>query len=364
MLSKEETVQYHRHLILENLGLKGQEKLKKSAVLVVGAGGLGAPVLQYLAAAGVGRIGIIDGDVVDASNLQRQVVFTQEDIGSNKAIAAKYRLEALNPFIKIEVYNEFITVENALDVCKRYDLVVDGSDNFQTRYLVNDACVLVNKPFVFGSIFKFEGQVSVFNWKNGPTYRCLYPSAPGPEEVPNCSEIGVLGVLPGVIGSIMANEALKLMAELGEPLSGSLLLYDALKLRFQELKVQKTSIEVSSLLEDYDAFCGVAKPPKAINAIELFNWMKENKKFQLIDVRESYERQICSLDSLHLPMNSVLSHANKIAKDIPVVLYCHHGVRSQMVINSLLEQGFQNLVNLEGGIHQWAIDVDPEMAIY
>ncbi|MFT7614416.1 MAG: molybdopterin/thiamine biosynthesis adenylyltransferase/rhodanese-related sulfurtransferase [Parvicellaceae bacterium] len=364
MLSNPEKARYNRHLILAEFGEKAQEKLKAAKVLVIGAGGLGAPVLQYLTAAGVGTIGIIDGDSVDESNLQRQVVFAENDIGKMKADAAKSNLQAQNSLVNFRSHAFYLSTENALQIIGEYDLIVDGSDNFQTRYLVSDACVILKKPLVFGSIFKFEGQVSLFNWNEGPTYRCLYPRPPGPNEVPNCSDVGVLGVLPAVVGSIMTNEVIKVIAEIGENLSGRLLLYNALELTFKELKFNKNTTDIDELLSNYDVFCGVVETPNSINVHELKLWMDEKRKFQLIDVREMPELAICKLESDHLPLSD-LGHQFEIVKDDrPVVIYCHHGMRSQSAINFLGDKGCKNLINLEGGIHAWAAEIDPTIRIY
>ncbi len=363
-MSPEEKSRYHRHVILDGFGEAAQLQLRKSSVLVVGAGGLGVPVLQYLSAAGVGTIGIIDGDIVDESNLQRQVLYDSAHIGKPKAVVAREILRAKNPFIRIEIYSEWLTNNNAIELFENYDLIVDGTDNFQTRYLVNDACDITNTPLVFGSIFKFQGQVSVFHLNNGPAYRCLYPEPPGPGEVPNCSDVGVLGVLPAVIGSVMANEAIKVLTGIGQPLSGRLLLYDALSTQFTELSVERNSEPVTALLTNYDKFCGFEPVQKSISVHELNEWIHSEKKFQLVDVRETGEREVCALDSLHIPLAGLENLYNQIPVDVPVVVYCHHGMRSQMAINYLLEKGFNNLINLEGGIHQWAIQIDQEMATY
>jgi molybdopterin/thiamine biosynthesis adenylyltransferase/rhodanese-related sulfurtransferase len=369
MFNNEEIKRYNRHIILSEIGMEGQEKLKQAKVLAIGAGGLGCPILQYLAAAGVGTIGIVDDDKVDESNLQRQVLFTVQDIGKSKAETAKEKLLALNPHLKIEVYPFRLSSENALDIFGKYDIIVDGTDNFPTRYLVNDACVIADKPLVFGSIFKFEGQASVFNYENGPTYRCLYPEPPGPGEVPNCSEIGVLGVLPGLIGTIQANEVLKIILGIGEVLSGKLLTLDALSMTTHLLrfKAQESSKQITKLI-DYEDFCGLSEPlieGDAISVETLNEWLQQGKEVQVIDVREPHEFKICNIGADLIPMSSITEGIAKIATDKPVVVMCHHGSRSQSVINFLQEEGeFNNLINLTGGIHEWALRIDTGMATY
>lgn len=378
MFSSEELKRYNRHLILPGFGREGQEKLKSARVLVIGAGGLGCPVLQYLAAAGVGTIGIIDFDVVDESNLQRQVLYSVSDIGKSKAETAAHKLIALNPNITVNTHNTRLDKDNALKIFRNYDVVIDGSDNFTTRYLVNDACVMLGLPLVAGSIFKFEGQVSVFNLSDekgekGPTYRCLFPEAPGQGEVPGCSEIGVLGVLPGLIGTIQANEAIKIIAGIGETLSGTLLIVDALNMQFTSVKVSAVPDNQNiTQLEELDLTCSTpenevysSSSASEISPSDLKEWIASGKKIQLIDVREPFEHQICSLGGTLIPMNTIQEHVEKISVDLPVVIYCHHGVRSAMVVKFLSEHfGYKNLHNLEGGIHAWAREIDPDMATY
>lgn len=364
MLSKQDQIRYNRHLLLEDFGETAQLKLKGSSVLIVGAGGLGTPVLQYLAAAGVGRIGIIDGDVVSESNLQRQVLFDTVDVGKNKALVAGEKLKSQNPLIETDLYTSYLNTDQAIQILENYDVIVDGSDNFQTRYLVSDASSILGKPLIFGSIFKFEGQVSVFNYEGGPTYRCLYPDPPSPGEVPNCSEVGVLGVLPAVIGSIMANETIKVIVELGEVLSGRLLMYNALKMSFSEFSFTKTAPQVEALLENYDSFCGIEPLADVVSVEELHKWMEQGRQIQIIDVRESWERQVCKIDSDHFPMGKINDYLRQVERNKPVIIYCHHGMRSQQVIHYLRERGFNNLINLEGGIHQWALQIDTEMQTY
>lgn len=360
MLNDKEKYRYSRHLLLDKVGERGQQKLKAAKVLVIGAGGLGCPVLQYLTAAGVGTIGIIDFDKVDETNLQRQILFTINDIGKNKAIAAKERLEQFNQFVKFDVYAEKLTAKNALSIFKHYDVVVDGTDNFSTRYLVNDACVITQKPLVYGAIYKFEGQVSVFNYKNGPSYRCLFPEPPKPGSVPSCSDVGVIGVLPGIIGTQQANEALKIILEIGTLLSGKLLMYDALQSSFTTLKVNRSEEQITKVLNskndfennDYDLFCGI-KPVELkgeITSSELKK-MLENEILQLLDVREEWEQpKIENYEVLNIPLNQIPASLVQIDKTKKTVVICQHGVRSLKAIEFLKVNGFNNLINLTGGM--------------
>jgi len=379
MLSSEELARYNRHIILPEVGKLGQERLRNARVLVIGAGGLGCPVLLYLTAAGVGTIGIVDFDVVDASNLQRQVLFRPADVGKLKAEVAAEVLSAQNPFVRFTVHNTKLIRENALELLSSYDVIVDGSDNFPTRYLVNDACVILKKPLVFGSIFKFEGQVSVFNLKNekgeyGPTYRCLFPEPPNPADVPNCNEIGVLGVLPGMIGSIQANETLKIILRIGEPLSGKLLVIDALTMATNTIifKKNEENGRIRELEEDYKEFCHITKETqnfepgfKEISIHELKQKLDAKENIELLDVREEYETEICSLGGISIPMHSVPSRVEHIPTDKPLIVYCHHGMRSAMIVKFLSEElGFTNLYNLDGGIHAWATHIDKTMTKY
>lgn len=348
-LSNEEQQQYNRHLILDEIGEEGQLKLKQARVLVIGAGGLGCPILQYLAAAGVGKIGIIDHDTIDQSNLQRQILYSHDDIGKHKAEIAANKLSGLNPYVEFEVYLQKVTSEIAIELFSRYDIVVDGSDNFPTRYLVNDAAVLTNKPVVFGSIFKFEGQVSVFNYKSGPTYRCLYPNSPKPIEVPNCSEIGVLGVLPGIMGSLQANEVLKMICGIGKVLSGKLLTYNALSMQQMILSFEKDeSIQITQLDTDYDFFCGLPKNNLEITKAELEINLEQ---YNLLDVREDYERAQYNIGGQHIPLGQLAARFAEVSQDKELVVYCKAGVRSKMAIDVLKDKGFAKpLVNLRGGV--------------
>jgi len=348
MLSTAEKKQYDRHLILDKIGVPGQEKLKAAKVLVIGAGGLGCPILQYLTAAGVGTIGIIDNDTVAQSNLQRQILYTVDDIGSYKAAVAAERLSKLNPFVKFDVYKTYLSRDNALELFNKYDIIVDGSDNFATRYLTNDAAVLSNKPLVYGAIFKFEGQVSVFNYKNSGTYRCLYPTAPKPDSSPNCSEIGVLGVLPGIIGSLQANETIKIICEIGEVLANKLLIYDTLSMNQLVLKFEKSEKgAVKKLEEDYEFFCGIEKVKNEISLDELH---QHKEKYNLLDVREASEREEYHIGGIHIPLKELPDKIKEIPKNKPLVIYCKAGDRSKRAIKFLENNNFENsLINLKGG---------------
>ena len=373
--SKEELERYSRHIIIPEFNIEGQSKLKQAKVLVVGTGGLGSPVLLYLVAAGVGNIGIIDFDLVEDSNLQRQVLFTIEDIGKAKSVVAKERLSKLNPHVNFTVYNEMLTSENALEIIKDYDVVADGTDNFPTRYLVNDACVILGKTNIYASIFRFEGQVSVFNYKNddgsfGPNYRDLFPIPPPKGLVPSCAEGGVIGVLPGIIGSLQANEVLKVVSGIGEPLVGRLFLFDSLNFDTRVMKVRKNpdTLEVTKLI-DYEYFCGTNNNEKKdmvkeITVAELDALRKSNEDFQLIDVREAYEYDIANLDGELIPLNTVLDNIDKISSDKKVVIHCRSGARSANAIVELEKHGFTNLYNLKGGILAWADEIDNDMAKY
>ena len=349
-LSKEELKQYSRHLLLDKVGDEGQMRLKNAKVLVIGAGGLGCPILQYLTAAGIGNIGIIDLDVVDQSNLQRQVLYDHSDIGKNKAKTAAIKLAKLNPYIKIEAYDYALSKKNALDLFTGYDIIVDGSDNFPTRYLVNDACILTDKPLVFGSIFKFEGQVSVFNYKGGPTYRCLFPTPPKEGEVPNCSEIGVLGVLPGIIGTFQANEVIKLVCGIGEPLSGKLLTLDALSLQQHVFNVSRNpDINIDKLLDDYEFFCGI---DSSIKEMDYSEYLTKSDNLQLVDVRSYSEREEQNIGGIHIPLDELENRFEELRGiEKPLLVYCKSGQRSKKAIGSL--KNFfteKNFYNLKGGL--------------
>jgi adenylyltransferase/sulfurtransferase len=349
MLSEKEKKQYNRHLILSEIGLDGQNKLKSAKVLVIGAGGLGCPVLQYLAAAGVGTIGIIDHDRIDQSNLQRQVLFTHQDIGAYKADVAANRLSQLNPFILFKTFTEKLTPDNAISIFNLFDIVVDGTDNFPTRYLINDAAVLTDKPVVFGSIYKFEGQVSVFNYENGPTYRCIFPDPPKPGEVPNCSEIGVLGVLPGIIGSFQANEVIKLICNIGMPLSGKLLTFNALNMQQMILNIEKNeSIDISELSNQYEEQCEL---PMDVQEILLTEINKTPEKYHLLDVRSNEEREMHHIGGQHIPFSELELRFKEIPENQKIVVYCKKGITSKQAIIYLQNQDLKNdWVNLTGGL--------------
>jgi adenylyltransferase/sulfurtransferase len=381
--SNEELARYSRHLIIPNFGLEGQKKLKAARVLVVGSGGLGSPLLLYLAAAGVGTIGIVDFDVVDDSNLQRQVLFDRRDVGRPKVEVARERLLALNPHITVYTYDTQLSSENALEIIKNYDVVADGTDNFPTRYLVNDACVLLGKVNVYASIFQFEGQVSVFNYTAkdgnlGPNYRCLYPEPPPPGLVPNCAEGGVLGVLPGIIGSLQANELIKVVTGVGEPLSGRLFLFDALTFETRILKFKRDENNplngknptITGLI-DYVQFCGLGNgraeedDVKEISVHDFKRWLDKGEDFQLIDVREPYEREIINLGGELIPVDQVPRNIENFSSPSKVVVYCRSGVRSRRVIKDLEAQyHFDNLYNLKGGVLAYADEIDPSLPKY
>jgi adenylyltransferase/sulfurtransferase len=378
-LSKEEVQRYSRHLIMPEVGMEGQLKLKRARVLTIGTGGLGAPLGLYLAAAGVGHLGLVDFDVVDSSNLQRQVTFTTADVGKPKSEAAKARLSALNPAIEIVSYETRLTSENALEMFRDYDIIVDGTDNFPTRFLVNDACVLLGKPNVYGSIFRFEGQATVFGYPDGPCYRCLYPEPPPPGLVPSCAEGGVLGVLPGIVGSIQAMETIKLILGTGEPLVGRLLLFDALAMRFRELKLKKNpdcplcgNHRTITKLIDYEEFCGIRgeEAPamtdgiKEITATELKSRQDRGEKLFILDVREPHEYQICNLNGKLIPLGELPRRVNELDSSVDMVVHCRSGKRSADAIHFLQTAGFKKLLNLKGGVLAWADEVDPKMPKY
>ncbi len=348
MLSEQEKKRYARHIILPEVGLKGQQKLKQAKVLVIGAGGLGCPVLQYITAAGIGTIGIVDFDTVDESNLQRQVLYATEDIGKHKAAVAKEKLQKQNPYISFIAHISHLTFVNALDIISGYDMVVDGSDNFATRYLVNDVCVMLNKVLVFGSIFKFDGQVSVFNYNGGSTYRCLYPEPPAAGEVPNCAETGVIGVLPGITGTLMANEIIKLITHVGEVLSEKLLTFDALTMQFNTftIKPNPSNRSIKELI-DYDIFCGTINE---ISAEELKEKLKCKEDFQLVDVRELHEYEIKNIGGILIPLNQLEDRLTKLNKEKEVIVHCASGARSKKAIAILKEHGFTKVYNLQNGL--------------
>ncbi len=370
--TKEELNRYSRHLILPEFGEPGQLKLKQAKVLVVGAGGLGAPLLLYLTAAGVGTIGIIDFDEVELSNLQRQVLYNEKDLGQPKATAAAAKLAKLNPHIRFNIHREKLTSENALGILKGYDVVADGTDNFPTRYLVNDACVLLGIPNVYASIYRYEGQVAVFNYtdadgRKGPNYRDLYPTPPPPEMVPNCAEGGVLGVLAGIVGSMQANEVIKVITGLGTVLSGRLFIIDTLSLETRIVRYPPATpgYEIKELI-DYEAFCGMQNispfEVKEISVQELHNLLKSGRDIQLVDVRTAFEHHIANIGGDLIPLEDIVNQIDKISRDKQVVLYCKVGIRSTEAILHLQNvYNFNNLYNLTGGINAWASEIDRKL---
>jgi molybdopterin/thiamine biosynthesis adenylyltransferase/rhodanese-related sulfurtransferase len=374
-LTKEEVARYSRHLIIPDVGVAGQKRLKNAKVLVVGAGGLGSPALLYLAAAGVGTLGVIDFDVVDESNLQRQVIHGQSDVGRPKAESARDSIAEINPFVKVNLHQVHLNSENALDIFRDYDLIVDGTDNFATRYLVNDAAVLLGKPYVWGSIFRFEGQVSVFWEEHGPQYRDLYPEPPPPGMVPSCAEGGVLGVLCASIGSIMVTEAIKLITGIGETLLGRLMVYDALEMTYRTIKIRKDpSGEKITELIDYDAFCGVvsedardAAAGHTITPLELKQKIDAHDNFVLVDVREPGEFEIVRIPgSVLIPKDRILSGEalSELPQDKQIVLHCKSGARSAEALAALHQAGFGDAVHVGGGVLAWAREVDPSLPTY
>jgi adenylyltransferase/sulfurtransferase len=380
-LSKDEILRYSRHLIIPEVGIEGQKKLKAAKVLLIGTGGLGAPLGLYLAAAGIGRIGLVDFDVVDFTNLQRQVIHTTPDVGKKKIDSAAEKMKAINPHVEIVKHETALTSENALDILKDYDIVVDGTDNFPTRYLVNDACVLLGKPNVYGSIFRFEGQSTVFATEDGPCYRCLYPEPPPPGLVPSCAEGGVLGILPGTVGLIQATETVKLILGIGEPLIGRLLLYDALGMRFRELKLRKSAEcpvcgpnRTITKLIDYHQFCGVpqqAAPVETkvnegeIEVKEVKAKLDRGDEFVLIDVREPHEHQICNIPQAKLiPLGQVPQRLGELDPKADIVVHCKSGMRSAKACGILRQAGFERVRNMKGGILAWSDQVDPTVPKY
>jgi adenylyltransferase/sulfurtransferase len=380
-LSPNEVARYSRHLIMPEVGVEGQKRLKAASVLLIGAGGLGSPLGLYLAAAGVGRIGLVDFDVVDFSNLQRQVMHGTPDVGRPKLHSARDRLRAINPEVRLDLYETHLTSANALALFEPYDIIIDGTDNFPTRYLVNDACVLLKKPNVYGSIFRFDGQASVFYPGQGPCYRCLYPEPPPPGEVPSCAEGGVLGILPGLIGCVQATEAVKLILSRGRPLIGRLVLYDALDMTFREFKVRRNprcpvcgDHPTITKLIDYDQFCGVRgqeAPPAEVSmdgdmtVEELKGRLDRGEKVFILDVRNPPEYQICRIaGSTLLPLPELPQRLGELDKGREMVVHCKSGMRSQKAIAFLRQQGFTKLRNLQGGILAWAERIDPAMPKY
>jgi len=378
-LSKEEVLRYSRHLIMPEVGMEGQLKLKQAKVLCIGTGGLGAPLGLYLAAAGVGRIGLVDFDSVDFTNLQRQILFSTNDVGRPKIEAAADRLQGLNPEIQIDRFETHLSSENALDIMEDYDIIVDGTDNFPTRYLVNDASILLGKPNVYGSIFRFEGQIAIFGAPGGPCYRCLYPEPPPPGLVPSCAEGGVLGVLPGIVGAIQAAETLKLIIGKGDPLIGRLLLFDALAMRFRELKLRKNpecpvcgEHPTVTKLIDYAEFCGIrgeeAPGPQAtvpeITPRDFKARLDRGDDLYILDVREPHEYQICNLGGHLIPLGDLSRRVHELDSSREIVAHCRSGKRSAEAVEFLQKAGFRKIWNLKGGILAWSDEVDPTVPKY
>jgi adenylyltransferase/sulfurtransferase len=380
-LSNEEVLRYSRHLIMPEVGMEGQQKLKAARVLCIGTGGLGSPLALYLAAAGVGTIGLVDFDVVDFTNLQRQIIHFTSDVGRSKLDSAREKLSAINPFVNVRTFDTKLSSENALRIFADFDIVIDGTDNFPTRFLVNDACVFTGKPNVYGSIFRFEGQASVFAAKNGPCYRCLYPEPPPPGLVPSCAEGGVLGILPGLVGLIQATEAIKLVLGSGNPLIGRLLLVDALGMKFRELKLRKNpdcvvcgSNPTVTKLIDYEEFCGlrgqettVTTPAPGVPEItveELKQQLEVKPDLFILDVRETHEYQICHINGYLIPLGDLPKRVHELDPAKEMVVHCRSGVRSAKAVQFLQQAGFSKVKNLKGGILAWADRIDPKVPKY
>jgi adenylyltransferase/sulfurtransferase len=378
-LSNDEILRYSRHLIMPEVGMDGQLKLKAAKVLCIGAGGLGSPLALYLAAAGVGTIGIVDFDVVDFTNLQRQIIHGTSDVGRKKLDSAEDKLKSINPNVNVVRFDTRLSSANALEIFRDFDIIIDGTDNFPTRYLVNDACVLTGKPNVYGSIFRFEGQVSVFGMEEGPCYRCLYPEPPPPGLVPSCAEGGVLGILPGLVGVMQATEAIKLILGAGEPLIGRLLLVDALAMRFRELKLRKnpdcpacgTHRTINQLI-DYNEFCGIRGEEKPVDNTQIPTISVEELKQRkdagedvfVLDVREPHEYQICNINGYLIPLNDLPKRVSELDSSREIVAHCRSGVRSAKAVEFLRQAGFMKVRNLMGGILAWAEKIDPTMPKY
>lgn len=380
-LSHEQILRYSRHLLMPEVGLQGQIKLKNSSALIIGTGGLGSPVALYLAAAGIGRIGLVDYDIVDSSNLQRQVIHGTSTVGKLKVESAKERLQDLNPDIQVDIYNEPYTSENAMRIAKDYDVIIDGTDNFPTRYLTNDVCVFLGKPNIYGSIFRFDGQVSVFHAKEGPCYRCLFPEPPPPGLVPSCAEGGVLGILPGTVGTLQATEALKVLLGIGTPLIGKLLLYNALDMSFDFVTLKKNpkcrvcgpNADIKELI-DYEEFCGVpghhADDTSAgagwdISAQDLKERLERDPNLILLDVREPHELEIAAIKGAkNIPLGEVAQRMSELDSAEEMVVFCKRGSRSARAIEILSSAGFKKMKNLKGGINAWAEEVDKSLPLY
>src|SRR5882672_7666260 len=378
-LSQEEVLRYSRHLIMPEVGVDGQEKLKNASILLIGCGGLGSPLAIYLAAAGIGKLGLVDFDMADFTNLQRQIAFSTSDVGRPKVEATKDRINSINPNVEVTTYRTKLSSENVMDIFKEYDIIIDGTDNFPTRYLTNDACVFLKKPNIYGSIFRFEGQATIFWGEKGPCYRCLYPEPPPPGMVPSCAEGGVLGILPGTIALIQATEAIKLILGKGDPLIGRLLLYNALDMKFREVKLQKDpdcpvcgkNPTITQLI-DYEQFCGIGLGQeeaavqtngiKEISAKELKAKIDGKEKFVLVDVREPHEYQIAKIPGSKLiPLGEVMQRARELDTADDIVVHCRSGGRSAKAIQTLQKMGFKRLRNLKGGVLAWSQDVDPSV---
>jgi molybdopterin/thiamine biosynthesis adenylyltransferase/rhodanese-related sulfurtransferase len=378
VLSNDEILRYSRHLIMPEVGMEGQQKLKAAKVLCIGAGGLGSPLALYLTAAGVGTLGIVDFDVVDYTNLQRQIIHTTNDVGRKKLDSAADKLKAINPYLNLRTFDTKLTSANALELFRDFDIIADGTDNFPTRYLVNDACVLSGKPNVYGSIFRFEGQASVFATKDGPCYRCLYPEPPPPGLVPSCAEGGVLGILPGLVGVIQATETIKLILGQGDSLAGRLLLVDALGMKFRELKLRKNpdcpvcgkNPTVTQLI-DYNEFCGIrgeeapaGNDVPAITVAELKQKLDAKTDIFILDVREPHEYQICNLKGYLIPVGDLPKRVHELDSSREIIAHCRSGVRSARAVNFLRRAGFKKVYNLTGGILEWADKIEPTMPKY
>ena len=384
-LTQAQIARFSRHLIMPEVGVEGQEKLLKAKILLIGAGGLGSPLAMYLSAAGVGELTLVDFDRVDESNLQRQVIHFTSDLGKLKVESAKAKIAEINPFCKVNTVVAKISSDNAMDIIRDHDIVIDGTDNFPTRYLMNDACVLSGKPNIYGSIFRFEGQATVFYQGKGPCYRCLYPEPPPPGAVPSCAEGGVLGILPGIIGLIQATEAIKIILGKGSPLIGRLVLFNAMEMKFREVRIRQNpecpvcgANRTIHQLIDYEQFCGLgrgeAAAPEAaagangvqeLTAEEVADLRKKNPKLVMVDVREDSELAICRIDgAMHIPLGEIPTHFNLLNPRDEIVAFCHRGMRSLKAANFLREQGFENIKSMKGGIESWSTDVDPSVPRY
>src|SRR5438093_4905111 len=371
--SNDEIARYSRHLIMPEVTLEGQKRLKAASVLCIGTGGLGSPIALYLAAAGIGRLGLVDGDIVDFSNLQRQILHGTKDVGRKKLNSARDRIRDVNPNVRVDLHDTYFRSENAMEIVEPYDVVIDGTDNFPTRYLSNDVCVFTKKPNVYGSIFRFDGQTTVFApHLGGPCYRCLFPEPPPPGSVPNCAQAGVLGVLPGIIGTIQANEAIKLILGAGEPLVGRLLYFDALKMKFREFNLRRdpqcpVCSDSPTITEpiDCERFCGVATNVPTVSVRELKEKLDAREPVQLVDVQEPFEHEIASIDSAKLiPLGELSDRLSELDRDRLTIVHCHSGMRSAQAVRLLRDAGFSNVFNLEGGIAKWSDEIDSGVPKY